>query len=126
MNKLRSISKWVVPVVILALPLMSLGATILTPTVAGGGRAVTLVEIENLINGIARFLVVISIVLAAAFIIIGGIMWIIARGDDDMVARAKKTILNGIIGALVVLAVGVILQTISGIVTRSFFSGFTS
>ena len=85
---------------------------------------VTLGEVENVIRGIARFLVVITVIIAVIFIVWGGVMWMAARGDDEMAGRAKKTIINGIIGALVVLGVGVILQTLAAIVTRTFFGPF--
>jgi amino acid transporter len=96
------------------------------PTPPVGGNAVTLNEVENLIRGLARFLIVISLVVAVVFIIWGGVLWMSARGNEDQTKNAKKTITNGVIGALVVLAVGVILQTLAGLVTRSFFGSYTN
>jgi amino acid transporter len=96
------------------------------PTPPVGGNAVTLNEVENLIRGLARFLIVISLVVAVVFIIWGGILWMSARGNEDQTKNAKKTITNGVIGALVVLAVGVILQTLAGLVTRNFFGTYTN
>ena len=97
-------------------------ATLSTPTPPTTGQAVTLNEIEDLITRIAQFLIVVSIIIAVIFIIWGGIMYMAARGDEDRVSKAKATIFNGIIGAAVVLGVGVILQTLAGLITRSFFA----
>ena len=121
MEKIKKISRWAVPAAMASLPFLALAA--LVPTLTNvPGTGITLGEIETIIRNIATFLVVISIILAVVFIIIGGIMYMAERGNDEMVEKAKKTIFNGIIGALVVLAVGVILQTLAGIVARSFFN----
>ena len=82
------------------------------------GEEITLAEIQNIIETIAQFLIVISIVIAVIFIIWGGIRYM-ASGEDKKAAKA--TIWNGIIGAAVVLAVGVILNTVASLVTRTFF-----
>lgn len=126
MNKIRKISKWAVPIALTALPFLVLAVVIPNPTNPIGGGAVTLTEIEDIIRGIARFLIIVSIVIAVIFIVLGGIMYMAARGNEEAVGKAQTTIKNGIIGAVVVLAVGVILQTLAGIVSRSFFGGFTS
>ena|SRR3989344_4275667 len=101
------------PALALALP---------TPTPPVTGTPITLVEIEALINRIAQFLIIVSIIIAVIFIIWGGILYMAARGDEAKADTAKTTIYNGIIGAAVVLGVGVILQTLAGLITRSFFA----
>lgn len=126
MGKIKKISKWAVPIALTVMPVLVFA--LIVPTVPGGttGGAITLDELENLIRGIARFLVIISIIIAVIFIVLGGIMYMAARGSEDGVKKAKDTIFNGIIGAAVVLAVGVILNTLAAIITRNFFGGFTS
>ena len=87
-----------------------------TPSSPVGGTGISMLEIGNTIQAIARWLIVISVVVA-------GIMYMWARGDDDAVKNATNTIKNGIIGAAIVLAVGVIMQTIALVVSRGFFNG---
>jgi len=82
------------------------------------GNAVTLSVAQDLIQRVAQFLIIISMVIAVIMIVYGGIRWMIASDP----AEAKKIVLNGIIGAAIVLAVGVILQTVAGIVTFQAFS----
>lgn len=95
---------------------------IATPTVpVSGGPGVTLNEVENFIRRIANFLITVSLVIAVIFIVWGGIAYMMAGADETKAASAKSRIWNGIIGALVVLAVGVILQTLAGLVARTFF-----
>lgn len=123
MKKMRTIGKWVIPATAVLLPFVALAA-LSNPSPTLTGQAITLNEIENLISGLARFLIVISVVVAVIFIIYGGIRWIMARDNDEAAGKAKTMILNGIIGALVILGVGVILQTLAGIVARSFFGTY--
>ena len=122
MNKMKTIGKWVIPAATALVPFVVFALNAPAPAVTG--PAVTLNEIERLIEGIARFLIVVSIVIAVIFIIYGGVRWIAAREDEDAVKNAKAIIKNGIFGALVVLGVGVILQSLAGIVSRSFFGTY--
>lgn len=102
-----------IPVLVLALPV---------PTSPVGGSPITLSEIEARIRQIAQFIIVVSVILAVIFIIWGGITYMTAGGDETKAGAAKTRIWNGVIGAAVVLAVGVILQTLAALITRSFFS----
>ncbi len=100
------------PVVVLAqLP------TATIPTAPG----VNLAEIQNIIAKVAQFLVIAGVVLALIFIIWGGIMWMSAGSDETGIKNAKTRMWQGVVGALIVLAVGVILNTLAGLVTRTFF-----
>ena len=86
------------------------------------GTGLTLTEIEQRITDIAQFLIVISVIIAVIFIIWGGIRYVMAGDDTAKAGSAKATILNGIIGALVILAVGIIMQTLANVVARTFFT----
>lgn len=95
-----------------------------TPSVPIEGDEITSDDLEGFIEDIANFIIGLSLVIAVVFIVWGGILWMTAGGDDTKASKAKSTILNGIIGALIVLAVGVILNTLSGFVANvaTFFS----
>lgn len=103
----------------LAMPVLVLALT--TPTPPLGGTAVNLTEIEQRIRQVAQFVIVVSVILAVIFIIWGGVAYMTAGGDETKATAAKTRIWNGVIGAAVVLAVGVILQTLAALITRSFF-----
>ena len=107
-------------VIAVLMPVLVLAA-LPVPTPPTTGQAIDLDDIEELVKRIAQFLIVISVIVAVIFIIWGGVMYMAARGDETRVTAAKGTIFNGIIGAAVVLGVGVILQTLAGLITRSFF-----
>ena|SRR5436190_12432699 len=91
-------------------------AVLPNPNLPVNGAPITLSEIQDRIQQIAQFLIIISMVVAVIVIIYGGIRWMMGN------AKAKDIVTNGIIGAAIILAVGVILQTVAGLVTRSFFS----
>jgi hypothetical protein len=88
------------------------------------GQPVTFKELDYLIERIATFMVVTSVLLAVIYIVWGGITYMAAGAETTKVDEAKTRIKNGIIGAAVVLGVGVIINTIVGIVTRDFFCQF--
>jgi hypothetical protein len=104
----------------MALPVVAFA--IATPTAGPElGPPVTASEIERIITRIVTFLVTFGVIIAVGVIIWGGIMWMLAGGNDDRAASAKKTMLNGVIGAAIVLGVGVILRTLSALISRNFF-----
>lgn len=74
---------------------------------------VTIGTVQDILTTVAQFLIVISLVIAVIMIVYGGIRWMIASDP----AEAKKIVLNGIIGAAIVLAVGIILQTVGYVVS---------
>ena len=124
MNKLQKIGCVSVTAMVLLMPVLVLATTVALeppiPPLTGG--AVTLLEIQDRITQVARFLIVIGVILAVIFIIWGGIAYMFAGGDETKSGAAKSRIWNGVIGAGVVLAVGVILQTLAGLIARSFFN----
>ncbi len=85
------------------------------------GHPITFNELDYLIERFADFFIVIGPILAVIYIIWGGIMYMSAGADTTKVDEARTRIKNGIIGAAVVLGVGVIINTVAGIVTRDFF-----
>ena len=83
--------------------------------VAGG---LTLRIIEDVIIKIGNWLVLIAMIVAVIVIVWGGLQYMLSSDKTD---AAKSRIYNGIIGAAVVLAVGLILRTIAALLNRGFF-----
>lgn len=98
-------------------------AALTDPTIPLGGSPITLTggsgSLQDIIEKTARFLIVSGVVIAVIFIIWGGIAYMFVGGGDAKTALAR--IKNGVIGAAIVLGVGVILQTVAGLVSRNFF-----
>ena len=121
MNKVQKIGYISMTALVLLMPVLVFAALV-NPTPQLTGGAVTLQEIQDRIEQVAKFLIVVGVILAVIFIIWGGIAYMFAGGDETKSTAAKDRIKNGIIGAAVVLAVGVILQTVAGLIARSFFN----
>ena len=88
------------------------------------GKPITLPEVDSLIERIAQFLVVTSVLIAVIMIVWSGITYMSAGSDTTKVTEAQARLKNAVIVAAIVLGVGVIIQTIAGIVTRDFFCQF--
>ena len=88
------------------------------------GQPITFDEVDSIIGRIAQFLVVVSVLIAVIMIVWSGITYMSAGSNATKVTEAQTRLKNAIIGAAIVLGVGVIIQTIAGIVTRDFFCQF--
>ncbi|OGZ71317.1 MAG: hypothetical protein A2998_02810 [Candidatus Staskawiczbacteria bacterium RIFCSPLOWO2_01_FULL_37_25b] len=119
-TKFHKVAKAGIITAMALMPMLAL-AQLPVPTSPYAGQPITLLDIKDVIETIARFLILVSVIVAVIFIVWGGMMYMMA-GDDAAKATAAKTrIVNGIIGALVVLAVGLILQTLAGLVNWTVF-----
>ncbi len=88
------------------------------------GQPITFTELDSLISQIAQFLLVVSVLIAVIMIVWSGITYMYAGSDTAKVTQAQGRLKSAIIGAVIVLGVGVIIDTIAGIVTRGFFCRF--
>ncbi|GEM_PF-1961948 len=114
MSKLAKYTYISVVVMMLLMPVLVM-AQISDPIVPPSGPTLTLDRIETLMRRIGTWLIMIAIVIAVIMIVIGGIRYM--AGQEG----AKDMIWNGIIGAAVVLAVGLILRTLASVITQTFF-----
>lgn len=125
MLKLSKFLKPLLPVLMLALvlaPSMTL-AQIDDPSetdVPIEGEGLDEAAISDLLERIANFLITIALIIVVIAIVWGGILWMTAGGDDSKAAKAKSTILNGIIGAAVIFFVGIILNTLQNTIADFF------
>jgi len=108
--------KLVVPAAMTLLPILAL-ADVSYPA----GSELTLDKIQDIISRVANWLIIVGIIIAAIYIVWGGVSYMAARGDATKAKTARDHIVHGIIGAVVVLGVGVILRTAAAFVTRTFF-----
>lgn len=99
-------------------------AQIVIPPPPVQGKGFTLGELANLIAAVGSFLTGIAAIFAMIAIIVSGIMYMKAGSSDTEITKAKGWFKNAIIGAFIVLAVGVILNTIANVISRDFFCTF--
>ncbi len=77
---------------------------------AGGGTA----EFVPMIGGIVNVIMGLLGVVAVLIILYGGFMWMTAAGNEEKVTKAKKLIIAGIIGLVVIFAAFAIAQFVIG------------
>ncbi|TSC91295.1 MAG: hypothetical protein G01um10142_23 [Parcubacteria group bacterium Gr01-1014_2] len=96
-------------------------AQIVIPPPPVAGRGLTLVELGSIIALIGSFLTNIGVLFAIIAIVISGIMYMNAGSSPEAIKKAQAWFKNALLGALIVLGVGVIINTIANVVTREFF-----
>jgi hypothetical protein len=94
-------------IVSISLPLVAkaqdLGGTLLNQTATTNG-GYTNASIDVIIGTVISALLGLLGVIFLVLIIYGGYIWMIARGDEAKVEKAKTTIINSTIGLVIVLA----------------------
>lgn len=96
-------------------------AQIVIPPPPVQGQGLTLAELSGIIATIGSFLTSTGVIIAIIAIVFSGIMYMKAGGSPDAVKKAQSWFKNAIIGAFIILAVGLIINTIANVVTRQFF-----
>lgn len=95
------------------------------PTAGPFGTGLTAIKIMDFILiPLTNFLIAAGIILAIITIVVAGVMYLKAGGNPDSVKKAQAWFKNGLIGAFIILGVGVIIWTVYGIVTGQFFNIF--
>ena len=92
---------------LLAAPLVALAAGF-AQTVPNFAGTVAGSDLLGAIKNIVNTLLTLAGIIAAVYIVIGGVRYITSRGDDDAAATAKNTILYAGIGIIVILLSAVI------------------
>lgn len=101
----------IVPALALAIPAAAMAADV------SGGKLVpaTIEPINNIVSvvrGIIKFILVVAFVIAFIMLLVGGIRWITAGGDEKGVAGARNTITAALIGLVVILVAYAIIRLV--------------
>ena len=84
---------------LIAIPMIASAQGFAPVTPFEGTSTGTLIQaITNIVNA----LLTLAAVIAAIFVIIGGVRYITAQGDEDAVAAAKNTVIYAVIGIVVI------------------------
>lgn len=88
------------------------------------GNPITEDSISDFLTSVANFLIAIGVLGAVITIVTAGIMYFGAGFSSNAVTKAKDIFKNALIGTLIILGVGVIINTISIIISGEFFGNF--
>lgn len=103
---LTKIKKLTSPVIIQTVALLTPSVVLadeLTGDVVPGATLGKVPDILAVVRAAIQFILVAAFVLAFIFLIIGGIRWIVAGGDEKGVAGARGMITSALIGLVIVL-----------------------
>ncbi|MDO8487138.1 MAG: hypothetical protein Q7S45_02520 [Candidatus Curtissbacteria bacterium] len=82
-------------------------------------------DITVVIGGIIRFILVTAFVIAFIMLLVGGIRWILAGGDEKAVEKARNTITAALIGLVVVLVAFALIRLVELFFGVNIISGLT-
>lgn len=74
-------------------------------------------NLQGAVVGIINILLTVAALVAAVFLIIGGIRYIASQGDEDQTEKAKNTILYAIIGLIVIGLAAAVVNFIVGAIS---------
>jgi hypothetical protein len=100
-NKL--IGSLIAPVALLAAPAAIFAAGTTTTDIVPANTLGRVTDPLAIVRGVIQFILIIAFVAAFIMLLIGGIRWITAGGDEKGVASARNMITGALIGLVVVL-----------------------
>ena len=106
--KIKKVLYTVAAVSLLAMPIVASAQFAPTTPFSGTSTGTLITAITNIVNA----LLTLAAIIAAIFVIIGGVRYITAQGDEDAVAAAKNTVIYAIIGVVVIALSAVIINFI--------------
>lgn len=80
-------------------------------------------SLVTVVQAIIRFILLIAFVLAFIFLLIGGLRWITAGGDEKAVAGARGMITGALIGLVIVLLAYAIIKLVEAFFNVTIISG---
>ncbi len=86
-------------------------AAVQTP---GGLTNLSSSSVEDIIKNIINWAAGIAGLISALIIVIAGIMWATASGDEDRQGTARKMLISGVVGLLIALAALAIVTVVVG------------
>lgn len=108
------------PVVLLAAPATALAQNLVPSTIAPINNIVVVVK------GIIQFILIVAFVIAFIMLIIGGLRWILAGGDEKSVEKARNTITAALIGLVIVLVAYAIIRIVEVFFNVTLITGAVS
>jgi hypothetical protein len=88
------------------------------PKSNGSGGLTSKKTLGEVMLYVIRALLTLGGVIAVLFIIIGGFQYITSSGNDEAAEKGKKTLINAVIGLVIIIMSFVIVSVITNLVTR--------
>lgn len=117
----KKVLPFVVPALALALPAAAMAAVNSGQLVPSEIAPIN--NIVSVVRAIIKFILVVAFVIAFIMLLVGGIRWITAGGDEKGVAGARNTITAALIGLVVILVAYAIIRLVEVFFNVSIITG---
>jgi|SRR5581483_12007108 len=131
---LKLIAKYLPAALILTMPFLALGYNevqngLQTQGLSGlfgfgGGGISSSQSLPELISNVVKIMLMFAGIIAVVFIIIGGYQYITSAGNDEAAEKGKKTLVNAIIGIVVIVLSYAIISVITNLVSSPSGTGY--
>lgn len=81
-------------------------------------------SVTGLITTVINWLLALAGLVAVLFLIIGGFWYITSAGNEETAEKGKNTVINALIGIVIIVLSYVIVQVIANLVSNNSTSGF--
>ena len=105
-----------------ALPIFLVLFLLVLPLIAGAVGSDPETVVCNLLKKIEKIIAAIGFGLAVILLIVGGIQYMTAGGNEEKATKAKKLMINAIIGIVIVFAAIFILDLVTGLLSGAGIS----
>ncbi len=121
-QKIKNILKYAVPIAVLVLPFAALAANAVQTGLSGSGLSSSFGnagslsgsgDLSTLIANVIRLALLFAGAIAVLFIIIGGYQYVTSAGNEESAEKGKKTLINAIIGIVIIVLSYVIVNVIA-------------
>jgi FMN-dependent NADH-azoreductase len=131
-QKIVSKLKYYFPVLFLVMPFLAYAQSTVSnglqtsglQSIFGTGGLNSSQSLSDLIANVIRVLLIFAGVIAIVFVIIGGYQYIVSGGNEETAEKGKKTLINAIIGIVVIVLAYAIINVIVNLVGSSSGYGF--
>lgn len=80
-------------------------------------------DVNSLIRTVINWILSITLGIAVLFLIIGGFRYMTAQGNEDQAETGKSTVVNALIGIVIIILSYVIVNVVANLVSRGGGSG---
>ena len=118
------VAQFVMAIVLVAMPLVAVHAQGLPNNIqCQPGQNCGAVTLNGLISTVIGWLLGIAFGIAVLFLIIGGFWYITAAGNEETAEKGKNTVINAIIGIVIIVLSYVIVNVVSRLVAQPAGTG---
>lgn len=117
LRKTKKLIPFIAPALALAIPAAAMAQNLVPTELTKTG------DIIVVIRAIIRFILLVAFVIAFVMLLVGGIRWILAGGDEKSVEKARNTITAALIGLVIVLVAFALIKLVETFFGVQIISG---